>query len=94
MEQRITNIIIHMSRSYHELAKIMKAERHVTVHSAQLVASIPDHPTFHEPASIISSAEEVSDSIAAYLNNLADLEEAIAENLTYMINELREQTEE
>jgi hydroxymethylpyrimidine/phosphomethylpyrimidine kinase len=94
MEQRITNIITHMSRSYHELAKIIQAERHITVHMAQLVAFIPDHPTFNDPKAIVGHVEDMSSSITAYLTNLADLEDAIAENITYILGELQEQTEE
>lgn len=94
MEQHLTNIIVHMSRSYHELAKIIRSERHVTVHMAQMIGLIPDHPSFSEPTKLVDHAGSVTDSISAYLTCLADLEDAIAENLTYIVNELSEQAEE
>lgn len=94
MEQRITGIISKMSRNYHELAKIIRSERHVAVHMAQLIDRIPDHPGFRNPDAIIAHSGDVAESITNYLNNLADLEEAIAENLTLIIAELKEQEEE
>lgn len=94
MEQRITDIIGKMSRNYHELAKIIRAERQVAVHLAQLIDKIPDHPGFQNPLAITSHSSEVAENITSYLNNLADLEEAIAENLTLIIAELKEQEEE
>jgi hypothetical protein len=94
LEQRTTNIISHMSRSYHELAKIIHAERQVTVHMSQLIGMIPDRPTFQETGMIIDNAGSVTDSITAYLNGLADLEEAVAENLSYIVDALAEKVEE
>lgn len=94
MEQQLTHIIVHMSRSYQELAKIIRSERHVTVHMAQMIGLIPDTPSFSEPAKIVDNVGNVSESISAYLTTLADLEDAIAENLGYIVNELSEASEE
>ena len=94
MEQRISGIIAHMSRSYHELAKIIRAERQVAVHMAQIIDRIPNHPGFQSPLAITALSGDVADSVTAYLNNLADLEEAIAENLTCVISELKDPEEE
>lgn len=94
MEHHLTKIIIHMSRSYHELAKIIHSKRHMTVHMAQMIQLIPDTPSFSEPTKLVDNVGNVSDSISAYLTTLADLEDAIAENLGYIVSELSEASEE
>lgn len=88
MDHHITNIIHYMSRSHAEMAKIIEEQRHVAVHMCQVIEDVPDHPPFNTLEGICKNSIAVAESVSAYLSNLADLEEAIAENLTHVMKEI------
>ncbi|WP_110933854.1 nucleoside-diphosphate sugar epimerase [Paenibacillus bouchesdurhonensis] len=95
MDQKITEMIIHLSHSHGQIARIIDAERHVAVRIAQIIHAIPDaEPAFEGTDGLIESAGRINKSVVAYLSSIADLEEAIAENLELVIKELRDQDEE
>lgn len=95
MEQKITDIITHMGHSHQQLARIIDAERHITVRLSQIVHALPDQePNFEGVEGLISNSSSVTKSLISYLNSIADLEEAMAENLTQVITELKGSEEE
>ncbi|AZK48365.1 nucleoside-diphosphate sugar epimerase [Paenibacillus lentus] len=95
MDQKITDMLIHMSHSHGQIARIIDAERHVVVRIAQIIHAIPDaEPAFDGTDGLVESAGRINKSVVAYLNSIADLEEAMAENLELVIKELKDQDEE
>ncbi|MNO27221.1 hypothetical protein D3C76_170920 [compost metagenome] len=95
MEDKITEIIVHLSHSHQQMARVIDAERHVSVRMAQIVHAIPDHePAFDGVSGMLENTGLVNKSVVSYLNAIADLEEAMAENLGLVIKEMRDQGEE
>jgi len=95
MEEKITEIIVNMSQSHQQMARVMDAERQVVVRMAQIVHAIPDTlPGFDGVSGLIENTGRVNKSVISYLNAIADLQEAIAENLGLVLKEMRSQDEE
>lgn len=95
MENKITSIIEYMAKSHLEMASILEAKRYITVHMANMIDQIPDiNPTFGEIEDLIVNSLEVTKGVTNYLNSLATLEEAIADNLALIMKELKEQPSE
>lgn len=94
MHNRITSIIGHMAKSHVEMAKIIESKRHVIVQMSQIIDYIPDYPSFSGVEIMKKNSIQVVDSINSYLNSLADLEEAVAENLTHVMQEMSEDNAE
>jgi hypothetical protein len=88
VDHHVTNIIRHLAGSHVEMAKIMEEKRHIAVHLSQLIQHIPDHPAFKSVEQTSKNALDITESLTAYLNSIADLEEAMAENLTFVIKEM------
>ncbi|WMT40199.1 nucleoside-diphosphate sugar epimerase [Paenibacillus sp. D2_2] len=95
MEEKITEIIVHMSHSHQQMARVMDAERQVVVRMSQIVHAIPDVlPEFDGVPGLIANTGRVNKSVISYLNVIADLQEAMAENLGLVLKEMRSQDEE
>lgn len=95
MEEKITEIIVHMSHSHQQMARVIDAERQVVVRMAQIVHAIPDaEPVFEGVSGLIENTGRINKSVISYLNAIADLQEAMAENLGFVLKELRSQDEE
>ncbi|MFD1178292.1 nucleoside-diphosphate sugar epimerase [Paenibacillus puldeungensis] len=95
MEQKITEMIVHMSHSHQQMARVIDAERQVAVRMAQIVHAIPDaEPAFAGAPGILDNTGRINKSVVSYLNAIADLQEAMAENLGLVIKELKGQEEE
>lgn len=95
MEQQITAIIEHMSNSHVEMANLLEVKKDMVVHMSRMVLAIPDTPlTFSGVDTITENSVAITESITEYLNKLADLEEAMAENLTYVMKELHQAEEQ
>lgn len=89
MDQQITSIIYYMSNSHNELARIIEAKRQSVVHAAKLITAIPnENPSADGFEGTTDFALSVTKNLTSYLNSLADLEDAIAENLTHVMKEL------
>ncbi|UJF32093.1 hypothetical protein [Paenibacillus hexagrammi] len=92
MQERISAIVEHMAKSQHELARTLEAKRSVVAHMAMLVEQIPDHgPSFGEIEALMEHSLDVTKGITSYLNSLADLEDAIADNLAPIMKAMKEQ---
>lgn len=95
MQAAVTEIIQHISHANEQMARILEAERHVTVRLSELVQAIPDeNPNLGGLSGIIENSQAVAQSIVAYLNSMADLQETVASQLTYVVRELKEADEE
>lgn len=91
MQIHISEMILHMAKSHEEMANIIEAKRHVVSHLSSLVHHIPnDNPGFGEIGVLMEHSLLVTKSITSYLNGLADLEEALADNLDCVIKEMEE----
>jgi len=84
-----------MAKSHRELARILGAKREVAVRAAGLISYIPnEHGGADGPEAAAEQSGAVTKSLTAYLNSLADLEEALAENLSTIIKELQAHEDE
>ncbi|WP_019532828.1 hypothetical protein [Paenibacillus ginsengihumi] len=89
VQREITKMIENMAVSQTEMAKIIAAERHTAVHMAQLVHDIPPHnPGFGGIEELMGNSLAVTKNVAAYLNSLADLEDTLADHLSYLLKEV------
>jgi hypothetical protein len=90
MEHKITAIISHIMNSQKQMAKILESERHIAVHFAKIVNDIPDYqPSFSTVENFVKNTSEVTKTISSYLVGLANLEEAIGDNLSTVMKELQ-----
>lgn len=95
MEEKVDAIIAQMSKSHMELARIISAEKDVVFQMAQLVGAIPDrHDSFANTDIVAENAAGVTKSVISYLNSLADLADAIADNLTHVISKMGPESDE
>jgi hypothetical protein len=95
MNERIDGILYHMAKSHRELARILRTERDIACHAAGLTQSIHDgHTASVGLEGTKEQAVQLSKNVAVYLNGLADLEEALADNLGPVIKELEGREEE
>lgn len=95
MNDRIDWILHHMAKSQRELARILKAERDIACHAAGLTQSVHDgYTALVGVEGVKEQSLQVSKGMAAYLNGLADLEEALADNLGPVVKELEGREEE
>lgn len=91
MQKTVTEMMEHMSHSNCQLARVLEAERHVTVRLSEIVQALPDEkPVFGGLPGLIDNSQAVAQNIVAYLNSFADLQETIAAQLTFVIRELKE----
>lgn len=95
MEQKITDIIVHMAHSHQQMVRVLDAERQVAVRMAQIVQAIPDAgPAFEGTSGMMENTGRINKSVISYLNAIADLQEAMAENLGFVMKELKGHDEE
>lgn len=95
VQSKITKVLQHMAHTHEQMARILDAERHVAVRMSQIVHDLPDaDPDFDGISGMIESTGQVNKNLIAYLNALADLEEAMAEGVGRVIKELNGQEEE
>lgn len=91
MQNMITEIMQHMSHANEQMARVLEAERHVAVRLSEIVLALPDeHPNFGGVSGLMENTQAVGQNIIAYLNSIADFQETIASQLTYVVRELRE----
>jgi methyl-accepting chemotaxis protein len=89
MHRQVTEIIKHMAASQQEIAKILEAKRHIAVRMAQLVHHIPErNPSFEDIDTLKEHSMNMTKNISAYLNSLADLADALADNLSFVMKEV------
>jgi len=95
VQELLTEIVVHLSHSYQQMARTLDAKRHVAVRMAQMIDLLPDeHPQLNGLEGLIDSSSQVTKSVIAYVNSLADLEEAMADSLTMMVKAIGDADEE
>jgi hypothetical protein len=86
MQDLLTEIVVHLSRSHQQMARILDAKRQVTVRLAHMVQALPDeHPQLNGLDGLLDSSSQVTKSVISYLNSLADLQDAVAESMTHVV---------
>ncbi|MFC0212696.1 nucleoside-diphosphate sugar epimerase [Paenibacillus chartarius] len=91
LENYITKTVEHMADSQRELVRIVEAEKYVVCHMAGLIAHTPDESPFEGgTGAVIEHSSLITKSISAYLNSLADLEDALATHLELAMKQLNE----
>lgn len=95
MEQRVTKIISHIAASHREMSKILATHRSVSTQMATIASDIPDsHPNFEGVGMLQEQALQLTKNITAYLNSLANLEEAIAQQTEIVMKEMKDPDDE
>ena len=97
MERKITEVVYHMAKSHRELARILEIKRDVTAHAARLTTGIPNEVPVHPEAGHKETADQalsMNKNLVAYLTALADLEDALSDNLGLIMKELNADGEE
>ncbi|WP_379243723.1 nucleoside-diphosphate sugar epimerase [Paenibacillus sp. GCM10028914] len=99
LENKINDMLEHISHSQQQIARILEAQRHAAVRMTQIIDSLPNHQ-LQQPSEDKNSSggqvEQVNGSIVAYLNSMADLQQTVADSLEIAMKELKanEQGEE
>ncbi|MCR8645180.1 hypothetical protein NV379_21225 [Paenibacillus sp. N1-5-1-14] len=91
MQEQFTTIIGHIARSHREVANIVGAKGQTTKAMSQLVHHIPSHnPDFGkiDAETVLLYSSDMTRNVVAYVNALAELEEALAESLEVTIKGL------
>ncbi|RUS44646.1 nucleoside-diphosphate sugar epimerase [Cohnella sp. AR92] len=95
MQELMTEIVVHLSHSHQQMARILDAKRHVAVRMAQMIQTLPDeHPQLNGLEGLLESSSQVTKSVISYVNGLADLQEAMADSLTQIVKALADTDEE
>jgi predicted small metal-binding protein len=95
LQEVLTEIVVHLSRSHQQMARILDAKRHITVRMAHLVQVLPDeHPHLNGLDGLLESSSQVTKSVISYLNSIADLQEAVAESMTHVVKAMGDSTDE
>ncbi|BBI35020.1 nucleoside-diphosphate sugar epimerase [Cohnella abietis] len=95
MQELLTEIVVHLSKSHQQMARILDAKRQVTVRMAHMVQALPDeHPQLSGLDGLLDSSSNVTKSIVSYLNSLSDLEEAVADSLTQVVKAMADSDDE
>lgn len=95
MQELMTEIVVHLSRSHQQMARILDAKRQIAVRMAQMVSLLPDeHPQLNGLGGLLDSSSQVTKSVIAYVNSLADLQDAMADSLTQIVKAIGEADEE
>ena len=89
MQHLLDELIHHLSLAHAQAARVLEAERHVAVRMAQIIHAMPDqHPDLGSFEGLMEHSQALGKSIVAYLNNIADLQDAMAEHLAAVMKEL------
>jgi hypothetical protein len=95
MQNKVDNLLVNISHSHQQMARLLDAERQVVVRMSQVIHDLPDEdPRFDGIPGILDSSGQVNKSIVSYLNGIADLQEAMAEMLVRVVKEVTDPEEE
>jgi len=87
--QQVNNVIGHISESQLEMAKILEAQRYIVLHTARFIHDIPhENPSFETVEALTENTLHVTKNVAAYLNSLAELTDALGDNLLLVLKEV------
>ena len=95
MQHLLDELIHHLSEAHRQAARVLEAERHVAVRMAQIIHAMPDqHPDLGAFDGLMEHSHALGKNLVAYLNNIADLQESMAEHLAAVMKELDGASEE
>jgi len=95
MQRKVTEIITHMAKSHLEMARILEANRHIAVRMSNIIHALPDSKLgFDGIEGVIEKSGNITKSLVAYLNCIAELEEAMADTVGHVMKEMGEVEEE
>ncbi|GFR39063.1 hypothetical protein PRECH8_23590 [Insulibacter thermoxylanivorax] len=96
IDKQAADFLSHMAKAHEELANILLAAKDIALHTAhELVSVVPvQGMTFRGKDAVLEQAMNLTSNVAAYLNSIGDLQEALADNLEPVLENLREQEEE
>jgi hypothetical protein len=95
MRHLLDELIHHLSEAHAQAARLLESERHVAVRMAQIIHAVPDqHPDLGAFDGLMEHSHALGKNIVAYLNNIADLQDAMAEHLAAVMKELDGASEE
>ncbi|NQX64060.1 nucleoside-diphosphate sugar epimerase [Paenibacillus qinlingensis] len=95
MEERVTQIISQIAASHSQMGRILETHRHVSAQMAAIAGDLPDsHPEFGGLGMLQKRALQLTQNVTAYLNSLADLEEAMAMQTEMLMKEIHVPDEE
>jgi hypothetical protein len=89
LEQKITTIINSIAASHREMSKILQTKGSIAGQMSSIITEIPNlHPQFDGVEGLQEHASLIIKSVIAYLNSLAELEEAIALQTEIVMKEM------
>lgn len=95
MEDDVTEIIAHMARSHVEMARMLGAKRQSIRQVSHIVTALPNETVqFGETDTIADNSVDLTKSVSAYLEALADLVDAIGDHLELVIKEMADSGDE
>ena len=95
MQHIVTEIMAHLSHSHSQMARIVEAKRHVAVRMTEVIKALPDdNPNFGGTDGLLENTQTLLGSVISYLNSVAELQETLAIQLTFMMRELDLEDEE
>lgn len=95
MQHIVTEIMEHLSHSHNQMARIIEAKRDVTVRMTEVIKALPDKdPNFGGTDGLLNNTGAVIGNLVSYLNSIADLQETMASQLTFMLREMNVEDEE
>ncbi|MDF2814889.1 MAG: hypothetical protein K0Q81_1089 [Paenibacillus sp.] len=95
MEHQVTSIIGHIARSHYEMARVLESKRESITNISHIITAMPNENLGLGGAKVVGEgALDIAKSVTAYLQSIADLEDAIAYHLETVIKELADHDEE
>jgi len=89
LEHHVTLAMEFMVKSHYELARTLAADRDAAVHASRVIGRLPDHaPGLGDREEALELSLDVMQSVAAYLNSLGDLAEAVADQLELILKDI------
>ncbi|MNG33406.1 hypothetical protein D3C84_1196500 [compost metagenome] len=84
-----------IAASHSQMGRILETHRHVSTQMATIAGELPDsHPQFEGLANLQKRALQLTKNVTAYLNSLAELEEAMAKQTELVMKEIHVPDEE
>jgi len=96
MEKQLAQLLEHVAKAHEELSRILQSTREIAMHTADhIVGELPDHNlTFGGQEVILTHALDLAGNVTSYLNSLGDLQEALADSLEPVMEQLQGQSDE
>lgn len=96
MNEQIVRILIHMAKAHEELARILMSARDITRHTSdELVGTLSSHDRpFRDREDCLRQTMQLTGSVSSFLSGIGDLQEALADNLEPVMEQLQSAEEE